>query len=230
MVRSRRQRSLEMNLDSLTDIMANTVGIMVFVMIFAVLAARGTFVRKRLPVVHPTAKDRQIFLCTQNTVRQYPAEELIDQVCEPLTRAGRTYDNLPDRVAQSNAKRVQDAGFEAVGEFHYSDWGFSRSVDWGYVVIRPLGGSRGETADELDSQDALFRLALAEMKKERHWVLFLVDPDSLEVFQKARDVARGVGFESNWEPWRCQWPERIQVAGPEGGSGDGGGDWWNRVQ
>lgn len=243
MARLRRQRGLEMNLDSLTDIMANTVGIMVFVMIFAVLAARGTFVRKRLPVVHPSAKERQVFLCTQNTVRSYPMDRLIDQVCAPIKGKRLTYDNIPDIVARLNQMRVQEGDFEAVGQFHYTEsqslsyvlsWGVfqpewrRRELDWGYVVIRPLGGGRGETVEELGSQEARFRLALAEMSRERHWVLFLVDADSLDVFQKARDVARGAGFESNWEPWRCQWPERIDLVGRRPEKGDAVADWWDR--
>ena len=46
------------NLDSLTDILANTVGIVIFLMIFAVISARGAFFAKKFPMLQSTEKER----------------------------------------------------------------------------------------------------------------------------------------------------------------------------
>ena len=225
MATRRRRSGLEMNLDSLTDIMANTVGIMVFVMIFAVIAARGSFVRKRLPMEHSTAKQRCIYLCAGNTVRVYPVDRMVDPFVERLKRLQRagSYEGIARVVAELNALSLQDEGFRATGAFHYSQndwfgvWGTerSRTLDYGYVVIAPLPGTAGESPKELQAPYGNCRRSLAALEKTRHWVLFLVDPSSIEAFEKARDMAREQGLETGWVPYSVVWPDRLSLLGEQ---------------
>ena len=223
MARYHRHAGFNINLDSLTDILANTVGIMIFVLIYAVIASRGVFIAKRLPKLQPTTKERVVVICTGNALFPLKVDELIDRYTEPLN--GLVYYNIPQVVETLNKRRISDGMLEVTGQFHCSEatglFSSTRKIDSGYIIIVPCAGIQGDTTADVEISGSYFRRLLADMDKDRQYLLFFLSVDSLEVFRKARDFARQYGFDSNWEPGNIQWPLRIWALGDSGGESSG---------
>lgn len=69
MRRSRRRAQFhEPSLVPLADMLTNTVGIVVFILIFTVLTAGGVVIAKRLPMEHPTEAEPAWFVCRNGRV------------------------------------------------------------------------------------------------------------------------------------------------------------------
>jgi len=64
----------------------------------------------------------------------------------------------------------------------------------GKIALRPQPGVRGERLTDLDRPDSAFQQVLQQLEKQRDVIIFLVRPDSKEVFQKAFQVAENKGF------------------------------------
>lgn len=222
MARHRRPSETQLSLDSLTDIMANTVGIMIFVMVFAVITARGSFMSKGFPKVQATPKDRVLAFCMDNKVIPCEADKLVDRALEPLRHL--TYDNMPRVVNQVNSTPVQDEYFEVTVKASMVELLFERQLTYVAIALQPRPGAPWDTVASLSTPSSSLVRYLRQRDKTRCWLELRVDPRSLEVFGKAREVARREGFESGWDPTTIQWPLRQQVYPPPSTQGGSGGN------
>jgi hypothetical protein len=72
------------------------------------------------------------------------------------------------------------------------------------VLKAPAGGSDGgESVLDIEKEDSQFRTFLAgsgEYTKETTCLRFIVRPDAYRVFHRARQIARGAGWEVDWQP------------------------------
>jgi len=219
--RKRKYRQTGINLDSLTDILANTVGIVIFLMIFAVISARGSFYAKSFPMLQDTSKERVVVLCQANTLMIIRADIVIDQFLQPLYEfnqrsSGRRYSAIPDLIDEFNERRMDDGVLEATGEAEMSSW----SIGWSYyrkidritVIVQPLPGISGEYPEDIQNENSLFRRSLGVLDSNSQFLMFFVDTDSIDAFRAGRDIAQELGFDTNWIPNpRLFWPLRYNV-------------------
>jgi len=212
MARHRRPSEARLNLDSLTDIMANTVGIMIFVMIFAVITARGSFMSKGFPRVQATNKQKLLAFCMDNKVIPCEAGKLVDRALEPLRHL--TYDNMPRVVDQVNSTPVRDEYFEVTVKASMVELLFERQLTYVAIALQPRADAPWDTVASLSTPSSSLVRYLRQRDKTRCWLELRVDPRSLEVFSKTREVAYREGFESGWDPTTIQWPLRQQVYPP----------------
>lgn len=220
MARHRRPPEAQLNLDSLTDIMANTVGIMIFVMVFAVITARGSFMSKGFPKVQATPKQRLLAFCTGNKVIPCEADKLVDRALEPLRHL--TYDNMPRVVNQVNSTPVRDEYFEVTVKASMMELPFERQLTYVAIALQPRPDAPWDTVATLGTPSSSLVRYLRQRDKTRCWLELHVDARSLEVFGKTREIAYREGFESGWDPTTIQWPLRQQVYPPPPPSGPGG--------
>ena len=99
-----------LDLDSLMDIMTCTVGLMLFIVIFAVLEAHGTRIKMFTPMVKdaPVEYERKLFLCQDGKIVLFDFKPAKDNL---LGNWKINYNNVPSIVRSANAKNIKDDFF-----------------------------------------------------------------------------------------------------------------------
>src|SRR5579872_6365867 len=193
----RREVRFEVSLVPLADMLTNTVGIMIFVMIFAVLVAQGTFMSKHLPIGEKTSKKPVRFFCFNGHIRPWSYQGLWNRWYQGAPKFSIA--NCEQFKSWMNSRRVEDEFYVMTGvcEASKTDLGFQVSAQVSYlgVNISPRPGMEGDPSDEVAQEGSAFRRALAGMDHNHQSILFLVDGNSLDVFRKARIEAHSLGFD-----------------------------------
>lgn len=184
----------EPSLVPMADLLSNTVGAVVFILIFTVLAAGGVVILKRLPLEHSTKAKPLNFYCVNGRIIPLDNSGLSKKLNE---KWGRPYSIFAVRswFNSFNNLEVEDEYFIARGESKM----ISGTPDLSILFIPKEG--KGETKEELGREDSEFRKLLAEKNSEDYFVHFLVKPDSLDIFYKAREIAsEKMKYGSGWSP------------------------------
>jgi hypothetical protein len=188
------------------DVVTNVVGVMLFVVIFAVMEARSTTVQMFTPVLSQPGpgKSRVLYLCEKGRLRRFG----LDRALEPVDQeaADLSFDRIPELVRQFNDRDVRD------GEFRYR---LSYDTQLGLFNRRRTVAVTAEELPSTTTDDGLgrFEASLASLTPERAWISFLLDGESLDVFRKARDAAVARGFAVGWDPGRLEFPMTQCVLG-----------------
>ena len=189
----------------MVDLLSNTVGALVFIMIFTVMAASGVVVLKRLPLEHQTNSDAVNFLCERDRI--IPLDNLgLDGKLK--SRWGRPYSlfDIYAWVARFNGLEVEDEHFIARGESTISP--VTLSV---LFTPKPQGGY---PITEIHSAGSKYRTRLAAVNTDKEFVHFLVRPDAIESFVAARKIAADeLGFGTGWIPLAADSPIRFTSRG-----------------
>ncbi len=217
----RRRRVVEgvgLNLDPLADMLANSIGILLIVIIYAVLAARGTFISRSLPFQVTTTKESVSFLVLPTGIHYAPLEAMLDDFFVGLPgystarrQLSLTYHNIPRFVDAVNKKRLKRHGLEICAEADYDE-----TSDWPYMrreVTRLILHIDLKTRDEVVGLTELAD-ALPSLDKNRQWILFYVAPDAIPMYQLAKDLTLQAGLQINWMPWTELWPVPVSLVPP----------------
>lgn len=203
----------EPSLVPLADMLTNTVGIVLFILIFTVLTTGGVVVAKRLPMERSTEAKPLNFLCTDG--RLLPLNDgLIDQFLEPLGKA--TYYLADAWITNFNARHVEDEYFlvKGDGKAHHLESAFQRSVLFDLLVDFMPRPGKGETIVDFRRSDSRFRQILKQHQPKDRFVHFFVRPDSLAVFEAARSVAvEEKNFGTGWMPLATNAPVGFTLNG-----------------
>ncbi len=201
MRRSRRKHTQfdEPSLVPLADMLTNTVGIMVFILIFTVLTAGAVVFAKRLPMERERhVTERQNFICANNRI--YPLREatigaLIDKIRKKLDSFSSKASSTSDLAIRA---RAIDKLEEEDQDVHYC---LNASAEGNWlemtVVCEPKAGM-GTAPRDMARTDSASGGVLASLKPERTGVIFWVKPDSVSAFLAARDHAAQLGFGCTW--------------------------------
>lgn len=202
------------NLDPLMDVVTNVVGVMLFVVIFAVIEARSASITMLTPMLTApkSTQSRVFYLCDGRTLRKFDfdsAQDDVSRMAKGLTLAG-----LPRMV-----KRFNDAGVRH-GDFvfrleHQIEWPTRFRPSIKLFLISEDARDAAAPSPDLDA----FANSLDALDPAQHWIAFLVDASAIETFRAARDLAAQRGFAVGWDPGSLSFPGRHCLAGC-GGSGD----------
>lgn len=219
---SRRRRgptAFDLNLDPLMDVVTNVVGVMLFVVVFAVIEARSTTVPLGTPLLSkPSAAQRRVFfVCAAGTIRRFDWDRAVDAV---IDRAGRlTFARVPKFVADFNATPPQNEYFRYRLDYETDTTNPYSSTRKVFLVAEETRQpERRKPADEVRA----FVDQLATMNPDTEWLSFLVDAESIEVFRAAREVAAAKGFAVGWDPKRLTFPDRECLLGCGESTGSSG--------
>ncbi|MBN1395264.1 MAG: hypothetical protein JW959_09590 [Pirellulales bacterium] len=215
-MRKRRTRSLfdEPSLVPLADMLTNTVGIMVFILIFTVLTAGGAVIAKRLPMEHKTEKSDVTFICWNNRLYHFP-DELVEEFLNPLGKPTVTLDGFREYVEKFKARKLENECLTLTGEGEIetaSTFTGTRTSMVLTLVCTPKDGA-GETVVDLQGNASAFRGVLAKTNREKKFIMFLVRGDSIDVFGAARDAAAAKQFSTGWSPQIGDQPIRFSLTG-----------------
>lgn len=194
MRRAPRRRPEPGNLDSFLDVMTNTVGVLIFVLLFVTLAAADATVLVRTPLRSETDKRPVYFEASGGRVAYLEASEGNEQV-------DAFYSALPP-IRWYNVRSVLSRmyAFEARTSNYTID--FTGSALAGGMGVRwRLHPGAGETVKGMKDSTSAYQQVLRTLDPDTAYLAFIVRPDGLEAFRAARQAATRRGLDSGWEPF-----------------------------
>ncbi|MEZ4994626.1 MAG: hypothetical protein R2824_29670 [Saprospiraceae bacterium] len=213
MNRKTKKKEFEPNFESLSDVLTCSVGVMLFVVIFAVIETRGIHIAISAPIEEEVEKGTisKTFICKDGRIKFYDNTSAITAAIGNFTF---NYQNIPKIVDQGNQLNISD------GYYNYSfDFIEPRLDDfYSYRALQYIVSERryvlGESSEELLQDSSKIASLIKEISKEKYWILFgLADGESLEVFKTARKIAREQKIPTGWLPGEWKFPRTITLDG-----------------
>lgn len=205
-------RSGLLDLDSLMDILSCLVGVMLFLVIYTVLELGSAAYEAQVPVTRdaPSGAEPVLVLAEGGTLRPLDVRRPFNQLLSGLEiiRAA----DVPVFVEQANARPTVDPWFEYSLTYDQRFREFGDPLGTLAVEIDALEGAVGDSLHQLDEGSAFAGL-LDDLDPQEHWLAFEVDPVSVDVFRRARDMAVGRGFTVTWSPKQIDFPFTHTLAG-----------------
>jgi hypothetical protein len=126
------------------------------------------------------------------------SEILVDVKAPP---ARRDYKRLPVLLeCYARPAKPGDAFLQQYVRFFDA---YEKDKESGSLKAPAAGADGGESVLDLEKDDSQFRTFLAgtgEYTKETTCLRFIVRPDAYRAFHRARQIARGAGWEVDWQP------------------------------
>jgi hypothetical protein len=192
-----RRRPEPGNLDSFLDVMTNTVGVLIFVLLFVTLAAADATVLVRTPLRSETEKRPIYFEAVGGRVIYLElgmGNERVDAFFDALPPI-RWY-NVSSVLDRVDAFQTQTSNYTI--DFSGSPLAGGFGVRW-----QALAGA-GDTVKVLKDSASAFQGVLRTLDPDTAYLAFVVRPDGLEAFRAARKLATRRGLASGWEPFEHQ--------------------------
>jgi len=195
-MRRRRSKGLfhEPSLVPLADMLTNTVGIMLFILVLAVLAAKSAVLLRRLPIEHVTEKRPLDIVCCRNMIMPFDGKFLRRQFLEPLGTP-KSDEEREKWISNFELHEFEGPTFTVSGRIERDVFGQPLRC---YLLAVPTGYN-GEPISRLSNTNSSYWIALAENNPQEFFLRFWVRQDSIEAFQ----IARALGttrfhYLANW--------------------------------
>jgi hypothetical protein len=193
--RRRKTKAQEPSLVPLADMLTNTVGIMLFILAFTLLGTGGASVLKRLPMEQETDAKPLYFLCLADRILPVDFKDT-DRLPQPPP--GRMdVDDARDFVRRGNGAEVENEFFtiRQTVRLIYEYGRPSRIVASAeYFPKRDAGIPKGD----LMRTNLTLIETLNTNSTNRTFLYFLVQPEGMKLFFKARQIGANHGFRSGW--------------------------------
>lgn len=188
-----RGRAVPGNLDSFLDTLTNTVGVMIFVLLFVTLSAADATILVKTPLRTDTQKEEIFFEVRGNRVARLDSNA-------GASNFGRFMEGLP-RPSLWNLAYVVERVYGYSGDTENHTVSVVGNVMSGRVGLAyRMKEQAGDTLKALRRADSRFQRILAHADTSRQFVAFIVREDGFEAFREARKQATARGFQSGWEP------------------------------
>lgn len=199
----------------LADMLTNTVGIMLFILIFVSLSAGGAVISRRLPIEHPTKKIPVWILCSGGKLVRFDPTALQRDLEKGLGEP--SFSTAENWATKFSSRKVETDDVQASGaaDTEYSSNFFQQSVRIKKSIAVRRKASRGDDEAAVKDRGSHFQLLLAEKDKKANFFFFFVEPDSIKLFRAARDQAVKAGFDIGWDPLGNGEPARFGSGGKE---------------
>lgn len=200
-----RDRSGELDLDSLMDILSCLVGVMLFLVIYTVLELGSAAYQAEVPIVReaPVNASPVVIMADRGTVRavdlREPMERLLNgiEIVRPI--------DVPVFVEQANRQQIGDPFFQYALTY---DAGYLESLDPMTTLALEIRARQGAVGDSLHhlTRNSRFAALLRTLDPEEHWIHFEVSESGVNPFRRARDMAINAGFTVMWSPKQIEFP------------------------
>jgi len=199
------------------DLLSNSVGIIIFVLAFTVLQSASGIVPKKMPIEHSANGSSSVIYVCHNQ-RLLPLNtDLTKSLFKGMPSL--SYENVDQWIRRFNQKRAGDDFFTVIpeGETSYSGDDLDRSAQLTLSAAFYPKDYSGETEIALERKESLFCISLSTIDNKKQFVYFLVYPDDIDLFRKAREVARTkYGLNVGWGPLEKDQPVRFSLNGGTG--------------
>lgn len=202
------------NLDSFLDILANTVGVLMFIGLFASLLAIESEKIIRTPLVSETRKLPYLLEVRNNQIIDLEAsieaiapqrQQLLANLAQcdrpQAPESNETY-LLEDYLQRVEVfERCQQQQRQRLANFSTTTEHYAVTYNGENIIYQPLPGVAGESMRAMGEGNSRYRQILEDLDPNRDYLAFIVRPDSFSAFRQARQIARSQGFEVGWEPY-----------------------------
>ncbi|MDS3861191.1 hypothetical protein RIF25_10275 [Thermosynechococcaceae cyanobacterium BACA0444] len=197
------------NLDSFMDVLTNTVGVLIFVCLFASLMAAEAPALIRTPLARESKKSISFVECRENRATPLEANKVEVAMEKQVRLLSATSLGDPLMVfSQLNNFEVNTRYYQArLSVFEYQGQPILQTR------YQPLDPFAGETPERVGQANSVFRQTLNQLRPQTDALLFFVRPDSFDCFRAARTVAWQQGFDVGWEPLNNQQPITFVTGG-----------------
>lgn len=204
-----------LSLVPMADMLTNTVGIMLFIMAFTILASAGAVVLRTLPQETSSEQSPIFFVCIDQRV--LPLDKTIGrQLIDGLPK--RTFSTLGSWVERFNAARHEDDYFIVTGQGRAVYNLLGSSADLQLTANYTAKTGAGDDAKALASASSSFSRTIEKHANTNAFAYFIVYPDSIDIFRQARQVAADrYRMRSGWSPQASANPIIIVLSGGAGG-------------
>jgi hypothetical protein len=206
MRRRARPQFHEPSLVPMADMLTNTVGVVLFILIFTVLTAGGAVLMKRLPMERTTDLKPIQFVCISGRIVPLPGQALADEFFKPIEAYYRN-GQIGEFVSRFKQRRVENEYFVLTGQ---QDGAL-------FLVYQPKPGL-GDTAADISLPTSKFASILARADPDEKFIHFILYPDGVTAFRAARDYANNRKFGTGWMLLGVNEPLRSCVSCEGGGS------------
>lgn len=182
----------------LADMLTNTVGIMLFILIFTVINATNIKIDRVFPVVTPTAKQPRIVLCLDDHLYFLDHEGFKSEVFTKYGEPNSSSTKLERWASRVNGLRMERDGFRIRGAIEYSQT-ISGVPHKAKLYYRALPNS-GEDAQQIGGTGSKYQATLRSVSAKDYYIYFYLYSNSPNVFIKAKTLAEQAGFETGWYP------------------------------
>lgn len=181
----------------LADMLANTVGIMVFIMIYTVLSAAGVVIIDSYTMERSTKKDRVLFVCKFNKVYALDTKQMHDKIAQEIGKWEKKDQTLWGRSLEK--LHTTQSGFLVTGKSEYGGGYLTKGVS----NYQPLP-SEGEDMAHVKMLQSAFQKVLGNNSPKDRFVFFIVYPDSLSAFKTVQEIAKQSHFDIGWYPFASE--------------------------
>lgn len=194
------------------DILSCLVGVMLFLVIYTVLELGSAAYEAQVPVTRAARSGAEpvMVLAEGGTLRPLDVRRPLNELLSGLNIIRST--DVPVFVEQANARPTVDPWFEYSLTYDERFRQFGDPLGTLAVEIEEREGMVGDSLHQLDERSAYADL-LANLDPAEHWLEFEVDPASVDVFRRARDMAVQEGFTVRWSPQQIDFPFTHTLAG-----------------
>jgi hypothetical protein len=191
--------------------LTNTVGIVVFILIFTVLTASGTVIAKVLPIEQGVQVDSsEYFVCAGGRV--FPLRgALIAQATRHYASFERSPEGFAALAKELDGRTTDDDQLRLT--VHAGSFGDATRSGLDLEISCETVQGAGDDAAAIRRGEGTFVHDLAKLDPRTTALIFWVRPDGIDVFRAARERASAAGFASNWSPRDPDGPITFRLGG-----------------
>ena len=196
----------------MADMVTNTVGVILFILIFVSLSAGGIIVSRHVPRERKTAAKAIWMLCSGGRIAEFDAEALGAQFEKTL--GAPTPGTAREWVRNYAERTMMTDQFDLAGEAQTEPGTPLKPASTiRKNLLISLRKKKGDDANALNTPGSSFQRLLTEKDKTANFFFIFVRPDSVALFRAARDQLTQAGFGVGWSPLGPTEPARIALSG-----------------
>jgi hypothetical protein len=207
--RRKNNHEFDVNLDPLMDVLTCTIGVMLVVVIFTVIEARGTGIKLITPLQTtdtPKEKNRVLFICKDGKIKPLN----MNLAYSSLNIPELSFFNMSEKIAEANQKNIQDEYFKYSFEMGENNLNLAHER-WPIIRISEKE-SGGDDVKQIKSSRSEIRRLISGINRDSEWIAFAVcDQESIDVFREARNIANESGISNGWDPVKMEFPASISL-------------------
>lgn len=193
-----RQRNL-LNLNSLTDIISNSVGILIMFAVLNIIYEQQQIYKIEVPIEHRSELAPVFFICKDDAIVHLDKDHAFKHA-----------------IHLSSQEQLRDGQWFSL-DYYGLDAEISEETFSG-MIIHPSDTSDWETLDAVDQAHSDIRNVLDQLDNTKHYAYFFVYDQSLDnsdtgsgfnPFRKARDYLQARDIKVGWRPVDLEHPPHI---------------------
>jgi hypothetical protein len=191
-------KNTELTLVPLADMLTNTVGILLFILIFTVLTGGGVVIPKRMPLERTVEKlDVVRFMCTNGRIIYLDYDSLYEAFTKPLDRP--IFGTLEKWTRVYNEKQIENNLFIVKGDGYWTYYGNTAVPNLSLQFIPK--NNVGDNLNTIKNKNSQFMKVLTQYPSEKYMLYFsLFGKESINIFRAAREIANQFNYDIGWRP------------------------------